>query len=132
MLDDLITAEHVAAGWRSLTPDETVVASAQIGEALTLLRFYLPGLDTSVSSGGLSADIVRLVVVRMVRRYLKNPEGDRQVTKSTSIDDYTESDTRIKDNSLSAGDIVPQDVELSWLGFVKPGSAFTITLGGGR
>lgn len=128
-----VTAEDVADGWRPLSADEARVAGTKIFEAQVILGIEVPGLSDLVSSGQIPVTIVRLVVARMVARYLKNPDGDRTITDSESIDDYTKSSTRIKDNSLSDGDMFVTAKELEWLGVkevVRAPRSFEITLGG--
>lgn len=131
MQANFVTVADIASGWRPLTPEQEIVAAAKIIEALVILEVEAPGVLAQAEAGSLSPDIVRLVVARMVTRYLKNPDGDRTVTDSESIDDYTTSSTRIKDNSLASGDMFVTPKELEWLG-VKPKvrGAFEITLGG--
>lgn len=128
-----VTADDVADGWRPLTAEEARVAGTKIFEAQVILGIEVPGLGNQVASGQIPSSIVRLVVARMVARYLKNPDGDRTVTDSESIDDYTKSSTRIKDNSLSSGDMFVTAKELEWLGVTgadqRPRS-FEIRLGG--
>jgi hypothetical protein len=114
----VVTPDDVAAGWRPLTDAEELVATQQIAEALVLLVTLVPGLDSQAD------DLVKLVVVRMVRRYMKNPDGFRSDTES--IDDYSR--TQVRDTALSAGDMSPWDSELAWLG-VRRGGAFEIRLG---
>lgn len=126
-----VTADDVADGWRPLTAEEARVAGTKIFEAQVILGIEVPGLGDQVASGQIPSSIVRLVVARMVARYLKNPDGDRTVTDSESIDDYTKSSTRIKDNSLSSGDMFVTAKELEWLGMAPVSrGAFEIRLGG--
>lgn len=128
-----VTAEDVADGWRPLTAEEARVAGTKIFEAQVILGIEVPGLGDQVASGRIPSSIVRLVVARMVARYLKNPDGDRTVTDSESIDDYTKSSTRIKDNTLSSGDMFVTAKELEWLGvkeLVQMPRSFEIRLGG--
>jgi hypothetical protein len=115
-----VTSEDVAAGWRPLTAAESLVAEALVGEATVLLTALVPGL------GAQNEDLVRLVIVKMVRRVLKNPEGWR--VKNESIDDYSEGGT--VDSSLSTGELYVSSEELSWLGVRSSGRAFEIRLGG--
>lgn len=111
----------VALGWRPLTSDEVVTAEGLIPQALVLLGAQVPDLGLK------SPDLVKLVVAKMVRRVLKNPEGYR--VRDVSIDDYKEGGTL--DSSLSTGELYVSSDELSWLG-VKPARAraFEIRLGG--
>lgn len=104
----VVTSGDVAAGWRPLTTAEEVVAVAQIGEATVLLTALVPGLDAK------SEDLVKLVIVKMVRRVLKNPDGWR-VAPGGSIDDYTEGGGTL-DNTLSTGELYVSEDELLWLG----------------
>jgi len=104
--------EDVAAGWRPLTAAEAVTAQGLINEASVMLTVSVPSLE------GKDFGVVRLVVSRMVRRVLKNPEGYR--VRNESIDDYSDGGTI--DSSLSTGELYVSDQELGWLG-VKPASA---------
>lgn len=114
-----VLPEDVAAGWRPLSDAEAIVAEAQIGEALVLLGATVPDLPAK------SEDLVKLVVVKMVRRVLKNPEGYR--IRNESIDDYTEGGT--VDASLSTGELYASPEELRWLGVRGAGRAFEVRLG---
>lgn len=118
----VVTSDDVAAGWRPLTADEVTAATGLIVEAGVLLTALVPGLD------GKSEDLVRLVVAKMVRRVLKNPDGYR-IAPGGSIDDYTESGGTL-DNTLSTGELYASADELSWLG-VRSASprSFEIRLG---
>ncbi|MFE4229133.1 hypothetical protein ACFRJ8_14735 [Arthrobacter sp. NPDC056886] len=107
-----VTSDDVAAGWRPLSPAEVVTADGLIAEALVLLAVTVPGLDDK------DPNIARLVVARMVRRVMKNPDGYR--IRNESIDDYTEGGT--VDSALSTGELYASEVELGWLG-VAPESA---------
>lgn len=110
----------VAAGWRPLTAAEDDVAVALIAESLVLLTALVPGLAL------LSEDLVKLVVVKMVRRVMKNPDGYR--IRDMSIDDYSEGGT--VDSALSTGELYVSSEELGWLGIRTAGKAFEIKLGG--
>lgn len=118
-----VLPDDVAAGWRPLTADEEVTATGLIGEAVVLLTVTVPGFDSK------DEGVVKLVVSRMVRRVMKNPDGYR--IRNESIDDYTEGGT--VDSVLSTGELYASEDELGWLG-VKPASetkrAFEIRLGG--
>jgi hypothetical protein len=115
-----VLPEDVAAGWRPLSDAESAVAEAQIGEALVLLSAKVPMLESK------DEDLVGLVVKKMVRRYLKNPEGYR-IDPGSSIDDYTEGGGT-RDSSLSTGELYVSDDELILLG-VRTGRAFEVRLG---
>lgn len=120
----VVTSGDVASGWRPLTAAEDAVAVAQIGEATVLLTALVPDLASR------SAALVKLVIVKMVRRVLKNPEGWR-VAPGGSIDDYTEGGGTL-DNTLSTGELYVSADELAWLGArtanpraftIRPGSS---------
>ncbi|AYR00890.1 head-tail adaptor Ad1 [Arthrobacter phage Hestia] len=115
-----VLPEDVAAGWRPLSDAEAVVAESQIGEALVLLGAKVRDLAAK------DEDLVALVVKKMVRRYLKNPEGYR-IDPSSSIDDYTEGGGT-RDSSVSTGELYVSAEELSLLG-VRTGGAFEVRLG---
>lgn len=116
----IVLSSDVAAGWRPLTAAEDPVATRLISEAFVLLRVLVPGLDSK------SDDLVTLVIVKMVRRVLKNPDGYR--VRSESVDDYADGGTI--DSALSTGEIYVSPEELGWLG-VRPSGrrAFEIRLG---
>lgn len=114
-----VLPEDVAAGWRPLSAEEIGVAETQIGEALVLLSAEVPDLASK------REDLVALVVKKMVRRYLKNPDGYR--IKTESIDDYTDGGTL--DYSISTGELYISDQELKWLGVRGAGRAFEVRLG---
>lgn len=116
-----VTAEDVASGWRSLSAAEIETANGLLLEAQVMLKIEVPDLAVK------DTDVVALVVKRMVRRVLKNPDGMR--IRNASIDDYTEGGTI--DSSLSTGELYASDEEVGWLGVVrKKSKAFEIKLGG--
>jgi hypothetical protein len=116
----VVLPSDVAAGWRPLSTAEEVTAAGLIAEALTLLTVTVPGFDSK------DEGISRLVVSRMVRRVMKNPDGYR--VRNESIDDYTEGGT--VDSALSTGELYASTDELAWLGVRAAGPrAFEIRLG---
>ena len=116
-----VTPDDVAAGWRPLTAAEQSTATGLIAEANTLLTVAVPGFDSK------DPGVAKLVVSRMVRRVLKNPDGYR--VRSESIDDYSDGGT--VDSALSTGELYASADELAWLG-VRPAGlrAFEVRLGG--
>jgi hypothetical protein len=102
----LVTPDDVAAGWRPLSGAEALVAEGLITEALVLLSVAVPGFDS------MDNRVARLVVSRMVRRVMKNPDGYR--IRNESIDDYTDGGT--VDSALSTGELYASKDELGWLG----------------
>lgn len=119
----VVLPSDVAAGWRPLTAAEDLIATSLIAEAITLLTVTVPGFDAK------DPGVAKLVVSRMVRRVMKNPDGYR--VRNESIDDYSDGGTI--DSALSTGELYASDQELGWLG-IKPASetkrAFEIRLGG--
>jgi len=115
-----VTPDNVAAGWRPLADAEIAAATELIEEALVILTAEVSGLDSKPEN------LVRLVVVKMVRRVLKNPDGFR--IKNESIDDYSEGGTI--DSALSSGELYVSDRELKWLGVRSGARAFEVRLGG--
>jgi len=116
----VVTSGDVAAGWRPLTAAEVLVADGLIAEAVVLLTVTVPGFDSK------DAGIVRLVVSRMVRRVMKNPDGYR--IRNESIDDYSDGGTI--DSALSTGELYASTDELAWLGVRAAGPrAFEIRPG---
>ncbi|PPF56086.1 hypothetical protein C5B94_03970 [Clavibacter michiganensis] len=94
---------------RPLTPDETRVLDSWLNTAWRKLRARMPALEARMdlpegSPGRLDEDDVRIVLVAMVERKLRNPEGRR----SLGTDDYTET----IDGVLSSGQIYVTDEEL--------------------
>jgi hypothetical protein len=116
-----VLPEDVAAGWRPLSEAEQSVAEAQIMEALVILGATVPSLESK------SEELVKLVIVKMVRRVMKNPEGWR-IAPGSGIDDYTEGGGT-RDGSLSSGELYPSPDELKWLGVRGSGRAFEVRLG---
>jgi len=117
-----VTAEDVAAGWRSLSESEVVTANGLLLEAAVLLKIEVPDLAAK------DPDIVKLAAVRMVRRVLKNPDGWR-IDPGHSIDDYTEGGGT-RDSAVSSGELYVSGQELRWLGVRQTSQAFEVKLGG--
>jgi hypothetical protein len=116
-----VTAEDVASGWRSLSEAEAETANGLLLEAQVMLKIEVPDLAAK------DPDVVALVVKRMVRRVLKNPDGLR--IRNESIDDYTEGGT--VDSTLSTGELYASDQEIGWLGIIRQKKkAFEVRLAG--
>lgn len=106
----------VQAIWRTLTGDEWSLAAAWIDEASQQVRDEVPDVDgfdvdERIVAGSLSADTVRSVVARMVRRVMVNPEGLRARTEQTG----PFSVTRTTDSSNSSGEMYITARELARL-----------------
>lgn len=74
MADPFASSADVAARWRPLTTAETAVADVLAGDASTLIRARFPGIDGQVTSGGVDANILTMVVAGMVKRALIAPD----------------------------------------------------------
>jgi hypothetical protein len=117
----VVLPSDVAAGWRPLSDAEAATASGLIAEAIVLLTVKVPGFDAK------DPGVAKLVVSRMVRRVLKNPDGYR--VRNESVDDYTEGGT--VDSALSTGELYASADELGWLGVLAASKrAFEVRLGG--
>ncbi len=80
----LATAADVAARWRPLVSNETLLATVLIADVEAILRARWAGLDAAIALGSPSAAVVTGVIARSVVRMMKNPDGKVQ----ESIDDY--------------------------------------------
>lgn len=86
------TATDVADRWRPLTSAEATVAAALVGDASALIRARFPGIDAQVASGGVGADVLRMVVAGMVKRALIAPaDGVSQESESTGPYSHSQS-----------------------------------------
>ncbi len=86
------TAADVAARWRSLTADETALATVLAADASALIRARFPGIDAQVTSGGLEAGILTIVVAGMVKRAMISP-ADGVTQDSETVGPYSHSQT---------------------------------------
>ncbi len=115
------TLLDIADRWRPLTDDEATVAVAVLGDAWALLKHRIPTLEARLDAvpATLDAGLVRIVLVAMVLRVLRNPNGIRQ----ESIQDYSYS----RDAEGASGLLSVSEAELDLL--VPSGTesgAFTI------
>lgn len=92
---------------RPLTTDELRVVQPWLNQAWTILTLTVPGVDTRMVTGTLPRDAVVQVLVAMVERKLRNPDGLR----SWNGDDYQET----VDSALSSGQIYPTTDEINRL-----------------
>lgn len=112
------TFSDVAAVWRALTTDEEGQVTRRLEQASRIIRQRIGDIDARVGDGSLDAALVRDVVVDMVLRYLKNPEGYRQ----EAIEDYS----RTRDTALSEGKIYLTDDELELLSATANSTTFSV------
>jgi len=68
------TYQDVLDRWvGSDAPTDTDLITALIGDAEAVITATYPGIQARIDSAALSADVVEMVVVRMVTRVLRNP-----------------------------------------------------------
>lgn len=89
------TVTDVEDRWRPLTTDETVVAQTFLTDAWALLTARRPTLEADITAGTVTTANAVRVVVAMVLRVLRNPDGKR----IESIDDYSYT----RDDEVSTG-----------------------------
>jgi hypothetical protein len=121
-----VTAQDIVNRWRSLSTEETSVATTRIAdaEAELIMQLGLRGVTEPLDGEQWKAVFVS-TVVEMVRRYLLNPDG--WSSESVTIDDYREDYRR--DKAAPTGSIYVTDDELSKLLPRRRRRAFTIRLG---
>ena len=78
------TVDDIEARWRPLSDQETTNATAYLQDAWWLLLGRRPTLEDDLTNDKVSEGNVIRVVVAMVLRILKNPDGKVE----ESIDDY--------------------------------------------
>jgi hypothetical protein len=101
------TAQDIADRWRPLTDDEWNVADKLLWSAWSLLRHKVPTLEARLDADPVEvdADLVRTVLVNMVKRVLINPNMLRQ----EALQDYSST------FQTGAGMLTVTDEELDWL-----------------
>ncbi len=95
----------IIARWRPLTAQETTNATALLADAWALLLARRPTLEADITAGTVSEENVVRVVVAMVLRVLRNPEGKLE----ESIDDYSYK----RDAAVSTGGLYVTSDELA-------------------
>lgn len=116
-----VTIADLEGRFRPLSDDEQVIAESLLADAWALATLQVPSLDRAVSNDTANVGAVVAVVVAMVVRVLRNPDGVRQ----WSVDDYSET----RDNAISSGGLYLSEDELSLLGAAvgaKPRRAFSV------
>jgi hypothetical protein len=99
------TVADIEARWRPLTAQETTNADALLADAWALLIARRPTLEADITAGTVSTENVVRVVVAMVLRVLRNPDGKLE----ESIDDYTYR----RDSAVSTGSLYVTPDELA-------------------
>lgn len=111
-----LRADVEASFERPLSSDEGRVVQNWLDQSWTILTLTIPGIDTRLSLGTVPQKAVLQVLVAMVERKLRNPNGLR----SWEGDNYTET----VDQALSSGQLYPTPDEVARL------SSRTATAGG--
>ena len=84
MATPLATYDDVESRWRPLSEAEFPKVEILIGDASALLRAEFPGIDSTITSGGLEAAVVASVVAQMVKRAMLAPADGIQSDSSTT------------------------------------------------
>jgi hypothetical protein len=104
--------EDVRSAWNRPVPESRVpYVQDKLDRAHRLLRRRAPGLDARVAGGQLAPEDVGDVIVRMVIRVLRNPEGYRTETDG----DYSYG----RDTRSASGELTVTDEDLEELGYGK-------------
>ncbi len=80
MAAEFATPDDVAVVWRDLTAAEELRAWSLLTSASAKVRARVANVDSRIADGTLDAALVRGIVVDMVLRVMRNPEGVRQRT----------------------------------------------------
>jgi len=109
MASNPATTADIEARWRPLTAQEETVAAALVGDAWLLLKRADSTIETRLDAepATLDAELVKIVIVEMVKRVLRNPDGITQ----ESIQDYSYT----RDRAISSGLLSVLDAELDLL-----------------
>lgn len=83
-MDSPATTQDVEQRWRPLSPAEALVADALLADAWADVTTQVPSVPDRVEANPNFRRVVVSILVAMVLRVLKNPDGIRQM----SIDDY--------------------------------------------
>lgn len=78
------TVADIEARWRPLSAQETINATAFLGDAWALLLSRRPNLEDDLTAQTISEENVIRVVCAMVLRVMRNPEG----LVEFALDDY--------------------------------------------
>ena len=99
------TTADIEARWRPLSAQETTNAEALLDDAWALLIARRPTLDADIAAETVSEANVIRVVVAMVLRVLRNPDGKLE----EKIDDYSYR----RDSATSTGGLYVTSDELA-------------------
>lgn len=87
------TAADVAAGWRTLTAEETAVATVLLDRVAVMIRAQVPSVPARLTAGTLDPEVPLTVSVNAVQRVLRNPAGVTQQTLGSASVTYDRDDS---------------------------------------
>jgi hypothetical protein len=73
MADPLATPEQIEPYWRPLTAAETVVATALIAVASSIIRRRIPDIDTRIADATVDVEVVYYVIAEMIKSAVEAP-----------------------------------------------------------
>lgn len=106
------TVSDIETRWRTLTSDETTVATALINDAWAQLIQMADNVPGDLAGDAMDPALVQSVIAAAVIRVMKNPDGNR----SESIEDYSWT----RDSAVSTGTLYFTDNELALMKGVRP------------
>ena len=124
-----VTQQDIEAQWRPLTDAEAATVSGRAASAWLRILAKVPDVEARMTAGTLAEAVVRDVMVSMLLRVFKNPDGFRSF--GGQIDDGQESAT--VDSALSTGEIYVSADELAMLAppaVLPAGGFYVVGLGG--
>jgi len=78
------SAQDITDRWvGSNFPEDTELLNALIGDAELIVLTEYPRIQERITAGSLNENLIRLVVSRMVTRYLKNPDNLSYLQQNT-------------------------------------------------
>lgn len=98
-----VSIHDLEGSWRPLAGDELTTADRLLTFAWAIVRARFPDIETRMAAvtDPLDVELVRGVIVAMVLRAMRNPDGKRR----EQIDDYSyERDAAVADGSLYLSD----------------------------
>lgn len=110
-MEPFATPEDVAAVFRPLSEEETVIATGLLLAASIKLRVRVPSIDERIEANPIWGEVAKYAVVAAVKRVLQNPENARQ--KSETTGPFTTSIT--VDSAVSSGALYLDERDLEGL-----------------
>lgn len=111
MADPFAEPEDVTVLYRPLSTAETATVTALLAHASVMLRARFPTLDAKILAGTLDPEQVKVAVVNMVLRVLRNPGG----LKSETVGPFS----RTWDTGSGGGLLTITSAETDILGLVS-------------